>query len=114
MNNKLTVDEISLSGIGKKFNGRWIFRNIDFRILKGERIRITGNNGSGKSTLLQIISGYVTPSSGKISWSAASKIIPVEKYYHNFSMASPYLELIEDFTLRENFDFFCKVKSFRN
>lgn len=110
----LPVAEISLSRIGKKFNGRWIFKNIDFQIFKGERISILGNNGSGKSTLLQIIAGYVSPSEGQITWNAPGGKIPAEKIYHHISLASPYLELIEDFTLRENADFFCRMKPLRN
>src|SRR5215204_6284340 len=93
--NVAAIDEISLSGIGKIFNGRRIFKNIDFRILKGEHISITGNNGSGKSTLLQIIAGYITPSEGQITRTSSNEIIEVEKFYNYFSLTTPYLELIE-------------------
>jgi len=104
------VSQITLAAIGKKFNNRWIFNNIDFQISPSDRIAILGNNGSGKSTLLQILAGYVSPSSGYIIWKSDSKEIPVENVYKHVSLASPYLELIEEFTLRENINFFRKMK----
>jgi ABC-type polysaccharide/polyol phosphate transport system ATPase subunit len=40
--------------------------NINFEVLRGEHLGIIGTNGSGKSTLLKILTGVVTPSSGKV------------------------------------------------
>lgn len=40
--------------------------NISFSVLKGEVVGIIGTNGSGKSTLLKIISGAMSPTSGKV------------------------------------------------
>jgi ABC-type multidrug transport system ATPase subunit len=68
-------------------------------------------NGSGKSTLLQVISGALTPSSGKLIYFDGDEIIDSEKYYQYISLAAPYLELIEDFTLTEVLDFHFKFKS---
>jgi ABC-type multidrug transport system fused ATPase/permease subunit len=43
-----------------------IINNINFEILKNEKVCIVGENGSGKSTLLNLISGLLLPTSGKI------------------------------------------------
>ena len=40
--------------------------NINLKIRKGEVLGILGKNGAGKSTLLKIITGVVTPTSGKV------------------------------------------------
>src|SRR5450432_2573504 len=39
--------------------------NISFSVKKGEIVGFLGPNGAGKSTALKIITGYLTPDSGK-------------------------------------------------
>ncbi len=96
---------ITLDKIGKRYRHDWIFRNIDIEFKTGEPCVIQGSNGSGKSTLLQIVSGFVVPTEGTITYTEAGKQIPVEQIFRHFSIASPYLDLIEDFTLAEIIDF---------
>lgn len=40
--------------------------NVSFRVYPGEIVGIIGTNGSGKSTLLKIVSGALSPTSGKV------------------------------------------------
>lgn len=102
---------IQLHKIGKKFNREWVFKNIDLTIAYGSRLAILGNNGSGKSTLLQIISGILSPTEGEISYTYQSKQIAVEQAFEHLSIASPYLELIEEMTLLEMIDFHFSFKN---
>ncbi len=103
---------INLDKVGKRYHFDWIFRNIDFEFRSGEPCVIVGPNGSGKSTLLQTISGLVIPNEGAIVYKIDDKIIPVEHLFRHFSIATPYLELIEDFTLAEIIEFHFKFKKF--
>jgi len=102
---------ISLNNIGRRFNKEWIFRNLSTEFSSGNRYAILGPNGSGKSTLLSVLTGSLTPSEGQISFSA-DKDIPVEDIYQQISLAAPYLELVESFTLKEIIDFHFKFKNF--
>lgn len=100
MTNSITIE---VKGAGKKFGKEWIFKNVDLTIQSGEKMVILGLNGSGKSTLLQALSGYLEINKGSIEYinSDNDVVIDKEKQYQSISLASPYLELIEDFTLSE-------------
>jgi ABC-type multidrug transport system ATPase subunit len=92
---------LRLENAGKKFNREWIFRGLGLDLQAGERLAILGGNGSGKSTLLQIIGGYVTLSEGAIEYRLEGKAVDHERLPSLVSFASPYLQLVEDFTLTE-------------
>lgn len=47
----------------KKF---YALNNLSFDVKKGETVGIIGTNGSGKSTILKIITGVLTPTTGKV------------------------------------------------
>jgi ABC-type multidrug transport system ATPase subunit len=103
---------IKLNQISKKFNREWVFKNIDLEIPSGTRLAILGSNGSGKSTLLQIIAGVLSPTSGNIQYANNNSSIAIDEVFEHLSIASPYLELVEEMTLAEmiNFHFSFKVR----
>ena len=103
--------KISLNGAGRRYNQEWIFRNLSYDFRPGEKYAILGPNGSGKSTLLSLVLGNLSPSEGTISY-AEDQPIPVEMIYKHLSFAAPYLDLIEEFTLRETVDFHFRFKKF--
>lgn len=105
--------QIILDKVGKRYNREWIFRNLSLSFIKGHSYAITGPNGSGKSTLLQVISGVIPASEGRIEYKNDKNILPEDLYKH-ITLATPYLELIEEFTLSELLDFHLKFKTFRN
>jgi ABC-type multidrug transport system ATPase subunit len=92
---------IILDNVGKKFNREWIFRNLNYVLSPAEKLVILGGNGSGKSTLLQVISGFITPNEGSVSFKKGGEIIAPEKMKDQVSFASPYLQLVEDYTAGE-------------
>ncbi|MEO5643144.1 MAG: ATP-binding cassette domain-containing protein, partial [Bacteroidia bacterium] len=106
--------QIQLENLGKKFGREWIFRTLNYMFDEAKPVVISGSNGSGKSTLLQVISGSMMEGEGKIIYSHEGKVIPQEDIYQYISYASPYLELMEDFTLSESISFHSKFKSWRN
>jgi ABC-type multidrug transport system ATPase subunit len=103
---------ISLENIGKRYNYEWIFRGLDFCFQRGNRYAILGPNGSGKSTLLQIVAGYLSHNEGSISYRSTNtqKQLDPAGVFRNLSLATPYLELIEEFTLREALQFHSRFK----
>lgn len=105
--------QISLQNVGKRYNHEWIFRGIDQTFKQNEHTVIQGPNGSGKSTLLQTILGSIVASEGTLTYSANGREYGVEEGLGLFSVAAPYLELIEEFTLTEALEFHQKMSAFR-
>ena len=105
--------KIILEQIGRRFNREWIFRNMNYEFEIGNSYAVLGANGAGKSTLLQVISGSLSSSEGKISSLHGDTLIDQEKVFIHQSMAAPYLELIEEFTLTELIDFHFRFKKYR-
>jgi ABC-type multidrug transport system ATPase subunit len=103
---------ISLSDAGKRFNRDWIFRHFNYTFESGKAYAITGPNGSGKSTLLQVLSGGMMISEGNGQWAIDNKALPEEQVYQHVSICAPYLEVVEEMTLREFLEFHQQFKSF--
>jgi ATP-binding cassette subfamily F protein uup len=55
-----------LTGVCKSFGDRPLIRDLDLRILRGDRIGLIGDNGAGKSTLIRIILGELAPDAGEV------------------------------------------------
>lgn len=66
---------------------------------------ITGPNGCGKSTLLQILWGQILPGKGEVLYSFKGNKIEPENIFRYLSIAAPYMDLIDEFTLEEMIDF---------
>lgn len=81
-------------------------------IQPAEKLAVLGLNGSGKSTLLQALTGYLTLNEGAISYSNTEQKTDTDQYFKYISLASPYLELVEDFTLKEHIEHVACFKSF--
>lgn len=102
--------KIQLSQVGKRFQYEWIFRGLDLEFQSGQAFAIQGPNGSGKSTLLKILSGHLSPSRGKISFIQDKKPLDSNQVYQSLSYAAPYIDLIEEFTLKEAIHFHKQFK----
>lgn len=58
---------IQVQGVGKQFDGRWIFRDLSFEVAPGESVVVIGPSGGGKSVLLKTIAGLLGPDEGSVS-----------------------------------------------
>jgi ABC-2 type transport system ATP-binding protein len=57
---------VKIKNLCKKYNKRYILKDINLEVEKGVITGILGQNGSGKSTLMKIISGIEKPDSGEV------------------------------------------------
>ena len=105
--------KIVAENLGKRYNFNWIFRNINLVLEQGQAYAVIGHNGSGKSTLLQILAGIQPCSEGKLAYTFNNKMLSPDLIYQHLVIASPYMELIEEFTLKEHLQFHYKFKPLR-
>jgi ABC-type multidrug transport system ATPase subunit len=108
------LDKIILNQVAKRFNHEWVFRDFNFTFEKNNAYVILGSNGSGKSTLLQIISSFLTPTKGSVSYFHQNNKLSEDVIYSRISFATPYMELPEEFTLSEVIDFHLHFKKFHS
>ena len=107
--------KIQLNKVGKRFGYKWILRGVDLHLKASQKYAIIGSNGSGKSTLLKIISGFLSPSEGKIQFLLADEQpISIHEINQSIAFAAPYIDLIESFTLSEAIQFHFKFKKVLN
>lgn len=104
--------DISVEEVSKRYTNQWIIKRCNLDIPFKSRIGISGINGSGKSTLMKMLSGYLSPSEGKIIYRGQS-IIPKEEWYKSVSFIGPYTDVIQEYSLRELYDFHSAFKSMR-
>ena len=57
---------LEVTDLGIAFGSNVVLRNLTFSVEKGEILGIIGPNGAGKTVLLNLISGMLTPSTGKV------------------------------------------------
>ncbi len=57
---------VTCTGLRFRYGERWIVRDLDLRIERGDKIGIVGPNGAGKTTLLRLLLGQLPPQAGSV------------------------------------------------
>lgn len=97
--------ELRLVNLGKRFAHNWLYRNLNIVFDSDHNYGISGPNGSGKSTLLKLLSTYMAPTSGGVEYWIENQLIDSDHIYKHIAYTAPYMQLIEEYTLSELFDF---------
>jgi ABC-type multidrug transport system ATPase subunit len=103
--------EIEASQLSKKYNNNFVLKNFNHRFTKGGSFAIKGGNGIGKSTLIKMLCGFLSPSGGTVTYTDDVCVIGRNHIFKQISIAAPYCSIIQDYTLKENFDFLAKFKT---
>lgn len=101
---------IHLNNISKRFGTEWILKNVDLKLEENQQYAVVGPNGSGKSTLLKIIANGIVPTHGKVEYSLHQKNVDSEfDINKNIAFTAPYISILEDFSLKEIYEFHSKL-----
>lgn len=100
---------IELKNINKSYSNKYLFKNLDFSIKKGEMVAITGPSGVGKSTLLNIIGLIDKPDSGEVVICSNKNHFDKEKvklklFRDNIGYLFQNYALVDNYTVSKNLD----------
>lgn len=59
---------LKVEGLHKSFGGLMVINNLGFEVEEGEIVGLIGPNGSGKTTTLNLLTGFLRPDSGTITF----------------------------------------------
>lgn len=65
---------LSIQAVTKRFADRVLFKDVSFRLARGDRAGLVGPNGTGKTTLLHIAAGHDEPDLGNVALARGTRI----------------------------------------
>ncbi|HET9902209.1 MAG TPA: ABC transporter ATP-binding protein [Xanthobacteraceae bacterium] len=95
----LSVEQVTL-----KFGGITAINDVSFDIRRGEIRAIIGPNGAGKTSMLNVINGFYTPQSGRITFrgETRSKMRPYEAARGGIARTFQNVALFKGMTALDN------------
>ena len=69
-----------LENLSHGFGEKVIYKDVNIRVNKGEKIGLVGANGSGKSTLINILNGTILCDEGRVKWEGNYKVGYLDQY----------------------------------
>ena len=71
---KSYISMMNIHNLSISFQGEYLFEDITFKLVNGDRVGLIGKNGAGKSTMLKILSKEIEPDTGQIAADKELKI----------------------------------------
>jgi len=65
---------VTATSIGIHLGGDPLFSEVSFKLMRGDRMTLSGRNGAGKSTLLRILAGEAENDSGSLSFQKGARV----------------------------------------
>ncbi len=67
---------LKTNGVSKKYKNRWVLRDVNMSIQRGDIYGFVGENGSGKTTIIRLITGLISPNEGSFELFGKSNTSP--------------------------------------
>jgi branched-chain amino acid transport system ATP-binding protein len=95
---------LKIKNIAKDFGGLRALNKVNFEVQQGEIFGLIGPNGSGKTTMLNVITGFLKPTEGRITFK--DEIISGSKPYQiakkGIIRTFQHTSIFPDLTVEEN------------
>ncbi|MFC1862890.1 ABC transporter ATP-binding protein [Thermodesulfobacteriota bacterium] len=95
---------LKIKNIAKDFGGLRALNKVNFEVQQGEILGLIGPNGSGKTTMLNVITGFLKPTKGRITFK--DEIISGSKPYQiakkGVIRTFQHTSIFPDLTVEEN------------
>jgi len=101
---------IKCTEVSKRYNEHWVIKQLSHSFQSDQIYGIKGDNGSGKSTLIKMISGFLSPTLGTITYVNDSQEISRDDIYKHISIWGPHTELSGMLTVGEMIEYYGKMK----
>jgi branched-chain amino acid transport system ATP-binding protein len=95
---------LSVSGVTVKFGGVTALSDVSLEVPNGQVVGLIGPNGAGKSTLLGVISGFLRPAKGTVSFNGdnVSALAPHARARLGLARTFQQPELFADLSVRDH------------
>ena len=106
-------DILKIEKIHKKFGDKIALKSLSLNIYKNEIFVLLGHNGAGKSTLMNILTGFISATSGSVLYNSYNILTPegLDKFRKVVGICPQHDVLFDELTVQEHLEMFCVFKS---
>ncbi len=104
---------IELENISRRFDDVLAVDDVSFSVITGSICAVLGGNGAGKTTLLSMLLGLLLPTTGRLSVLGCDMQRHRYRVLHRINFSSPYVDLPQRLTVRENLCVYARLYSVR-
>lgn len=101
---------IEVKSLTKQYGNNRGVSDINFMVSQGECVGLLGPNGAGKSTIMNMITGYISPTSGTATVHGYDLVQETHLATQHIGFMSEIPPLYIDMTVRQFVSFVCDIK----
>ena len=101
---------IEIQNVSKRYGSKWAVKDATFTIKKGEILGFLGRNGAGKSTTMNIVTGYLSATSGRVLIDGHDILEEPREAKRHIGYLPEIPPLYMDMTVDEYLRFVCSIK----
>ena len=101
---------IEIQNVSKRYGDKYAVKDVTFTINKGEILGFLGRNGAGKSTTMNIVTGYISSTSGTVLVDGYDILKNPREAKRQIGYLPELPPLYMDMTVDEYLRFCCQIK----